>query len=178
MGGKTFRMPPPKKTSDSAHTVFLSPIFFGKGIALEREIILALYLSCFPRSTPGVSALLRWLNFNASWLQDGFGKSFTSKTRGMNKADGFVSGGSEKCFAKKTAFLGKVLPCHVMISRHFACQDIILLNVWKNECSWANCQVPSVSNCACSTEESIAVSWHMLRTASLWHLHRPPHRCI
>ena len=22
------------------------------------------------------------------------------------------------------------------------------------------------------------MSWHMLRTASLWHLHRPPHRCI
>ena len=52
----------------------------------------------------------------------------------MNKADGFVSGGSEKCLVKKKAFLGKVLPCDVMISRHFACQDIIQLNVWKNEC--------------------------------------------
>ena len=133
-------MPPPKKTSDSAHTVFLSPIFFGKGIALEREIFLgegliqeSFFVSSFvahpevyPRGFSSI-ALAELQRFTTpKWV----GKSFLPKTGGMGGAYGFVS---ERCFAKKKAFLGKVLPCDVMISRHFAGQDI-QLNVWKNEC--------------------------------------------
>ena len=51
---------------------------------------------------------------------------------GWTKSRWLCKLGQWEIFCKEKCFLGKVLPCDVMISIHFACQDIEL-HVWKNE---------------------------------------------